>query len=51
MQCAACAILSSVAWPALQYFSTVSKKRHTFFGGKKVVEQKIRVVIFFTTSV
>jgi hypothetical protein len=34
MQCA-CAILS-VAWPAVQYFSTLSHKRHL----KKVVERK-----------
>ena len=31
MQCA-CAILSSVACPSLQYFSTVSHKRHDLLG-------------------
>ena len=31
MQCA-CAVLSSVDYPALQYFSTLSHKRHHFSG-------------------
>jgi hypothetical protein len=39
MQCA-CAILSSVPCPALQYFSTLSHKRHDF-QGRKVIEHKI----------
>jgi len=35
MQCA-CAVLSSVACPVLQYFSALSFKRYDFRGGKKV---------------
>jgi hypothetical protein len=38
MQCE-CATLSSVAWPALQYFSTLSHKRHDF-RGKIFIEHK-----------
>ena len=41
MQCA-CSILSSVAFPSLQYFSTLSHKRHDF---RKRVELE-----FFSTS-
>jgi hypothetical protein len=47
MQCA-CAILSSVACPDLQYFSTLFQKRHDF--RKKVTETKC-VLIFPTTFV
>ena len=43
MQCA-CAILSPVACPALQYFSTVSPKRNDF--RKKCVQYKTRIFIF-----
>jgi len=39
MQCV-CAILSSVACPALQYFSTLSHKRCDFRKKKKVTEYK-----------
>ena len=38
MQCA-CAILSSVACPALQYFSMLSHKG-TVFGGEKIFNTK-----------
>jgi hypothetical protein len=43
----ACAILSSVGCPALQNFSTLAHERHDF--KKKVIEHKIRVLIFSTT--
>jgi len=43
MQCA-CAIVSSVTCPALQYFPTLSHKRHDFRG--KGTEYKICVLIF-----
>ena len=42
----ACAILSSVACPALQYSSTLSHKRHKVFrGGGRVIEYKMCVLI------
>jgi len=47
-QCA-CAILSSVACPAVQYFSTLSYKRRDF--RTKVTVHRIRVLIFSTTFV
>jgi len=45
MQCA-CAMLSSVACPALQIVSTLSHKKHVF--RKKVIERKY-ILIFSTT--
>ena len=47
MQCA-CAILPSVASPALQYFSTLSNKRHDFRKKKKSYGHKRCVLIFST---
>ena len=43
----ACAILSSVVCPALQYFSTLSHEQHDF-RGEKIIEYKICVLIFST---
>ena len=40
-------VLSPVAYPALQYFSTFSHKRHDF--RKKNIEHKMCVLIFCTT--
>jgi hypothetical protein len=42
------AILSSVAYRAIQYFSTLSHKLHDF-GGKKFLDIKC-VLMFYTTS-
>jgi hypothetical protein len=42
-------ILSSVACPALPYISVLSHKRHDF--GRKVIEHKVRVLIFCTTFI
>ena len=46
----ACVISSSVACPALQYFSTLSHKRRDF-PKKEVIEQEMCVVIFSATFV
>ena len=43
-------ILSYVACPALQYFSTLSQKQHTI-EKKKVTEEKMCVLISSTTFV
>jgi hypothetical protein len=44
-----CITMSFVSCQALQYFSTLSHKRHDF--RKKVIEHKICVLIFFATFV
>ena len=44
------AVLTSLAHPAVQYFSTLSHKRRNF-RGKKVIEHKMRVLIFSATFV
>ena len=44
----ACAILSPVACPALQYFSTLSHKRYDFWKIKTLTEHKICDLIFST---
>jgi hypothetical protein len=48
MECA-CAILSYLACPALQYFSTLSQKQHDF--RKKVTKNKMCVFTFSTSFV
>jgi len=45
----ACTTLSSVAHPALQYFSTPSHEQHNFFLGGGVAEHELSVSIFSTT--
>jgi hypothetical protein len=40
-----------VAFLALQYFSALSHKWHDFFGGKNVIQCKLRVLIFTVTFV
>jgi len=47
----ACALLSSVACPALHYFSTLSHKSTILGGGGEVIECKICVLIFSTAGV
>jgi hypothetical protein len=42
-------VLSSVALPAVPYFSTFSHKQHDF--REKVIERKMTVLIFSTTFV
>ena len=49
MKCA-CAVLSSVACPAVQYFSTLCHKRYDY-RGKKLTEREMCVLIFSTTFV
>jgi hypothetical protein len=44
-----CHIMTSVACPAVQYFSTLSQKRRDF--QKKVIEYKMYVLIVSTTFV
>ena len=44
----ACVILSSVACPAPQYFSTSSHKRHYFRGGGEFTEHEMCVLTFST---
>jgi len=48
MECA-CAILSSVASPALQFFPALSHKRHDF--QKEVIEYKTCALIFITNFI
>jgi len=44
-------ILSSVACPGVQYFSTLSHQRHDFRKRKKFAEREMCVLIFATTFV
>jgi hypothetical protein len=48
MQCA-CAILSSVACPALQHITASSHKGHDFRKRKKVIDHKTCLLVFSTT--
>jgi hypothetical protein len=41
-----CFVLSSVAWPALLYFSTLSHKQHDFW--EMLIEHKMRILNFST---
>jgi len=45
----ACAILSSVVYPALQNVSTLSHKSYDFRKKKKVIEHKIKCVLISST--
>jgi hypothetical protein len=47
-----CVILSSVASPALQYFSTLSHKRHDFGGGGggEIIEYKMCCDLLYNYS-
>ena len=49
MQCA-CPVLLTTACPAVQYFPTLSHKRHDF-RKKKFIEHEMRVLIFCSTFV
>jgi hypothetical protein len=44
-------VLSSVACPAQPYFSTLYHNGSDFRGGGGVIEHKVCILIFFTTSV
>ena len=46
----ACAIRSSVAYPAIQYFSTLSHKEHEFGKKNKFIKHKVLVFISSTTE-
>jgi hypothetical protein len=43
--------LSSVAWPAVQHFSTLHHKRHDFRKKEKKVGHKTCALIFFSTFI
>ena len=47
----ACTILSSVACPAVQYFSTLPHKRHDFRKKKKTIEHQMCVLLLPSTFV
>jgi len=44
-------VLSSVACPAVQYFSTIISCSNTIFLKKKIIEHKMRIFIFDTLFV